>query len=212
MIEIPHPVNRQIATYYYLGSLIANYKSYVDSWRDSALKEIRTKAKEFSEGDREIEADIYSQESRVIYEQTEFEELLFYKSMLIMVYSYYESIIHRMAIDVGVKEDRPSLICDKIGKALSSETKDKIDYIWNYVRLLRNHLCHNDSGTKDKDEECTKKSLNWLCQNKYIEMGDNLGEYNVYYISKDFILDVLTKEHYVLLELSKIIGYKGYNC
>ena len=212
MIAIPHPVNRQIASYNYLSSLIANYQNYVDGWRDSVLKEIETKAKDISEGDCEIEADIYSQESRAIFEQTEFEELLFYKSMLTMVYSYYESILNKMACDVGSDNNRPSSICEKKGVSLSKKNQEKAVFLYEKVYFLRNHLCHNDSGSTDKDEEKTELALDWLYRNNFIDMDDSLGKYNIYYINKDFILDVLTQEHDVLLELSKIIGYKGYNC
>lgn len=218
MITIPHPVNRKISTYSHLYALITNYHEHIESWRNKVLKEIELKAQELSEGDKEIEECIYSQESSGIYDQTEFEELLFNKSMLIMVYSYYESILHKMAIDVGLGKDdeRPSLICQKMGAQLSTISREKTDFIWNKVHYLRNHLCHNDSVTKGDNDANTEKALIWLQQNKCIDMirhqDDKLDGFEVYYISKEFILDVLNKEHDILVELSKVIGYKGYNC
>lgn len=212
MIAIPHPINRKIATYNYLSTLIINYPNYVESWLDSVQKEINAKAIEFSEGDREIESDIYFQELRSIYNQTEYEECLFYKSMLIMVYSYYESILNKMAFDVNADNSRPSIICKKKGKSLSKENQKKAVFLYEKVYFLRNHLCHNDSGTKNKDEKKTEAALDWLCQNKCINLDNSLYRGEVCYISKDFILDVLNKEYDVLVELSKIIEYKGFNC
>ena len=160
MIAIQHPVNSQIFQYYYLKSLIESYRYYVEEWLNKTLKDITDNAIASSEGDKEIEASIYSQDSNAVYDKTDSEDVLFYKAMLIMVYSYYEGIINKMAEDAGVKE-RPSSICEKYGKVLYSEGKIIL-------------------------EKCS-----------------------LYWINKDFIIDVLDKEHDVLIELSEIAGYKN---
>ena len=117
MIAIQHPVNSQIFQYYYLKSLIESYRYYVEEWLNKTLKDITDNAIASSEGDKEIEASIYSQDSNAVYDKTDSEDVLFYKAMLIMVYSYYEGIINKMAEDAGVKE-RQSSICEKYGKVL----------------------------------------------------------------------------------------------
>jgi len=160
MIAIQHPVNRQIYQYYYLKSLIESYQSYVNEWINKSLNSIKEDAIAFSEGDKDIEDSMYSQGSNTIYEQTDSENLLFYKAMLIMVYSYYEGIINKMAEDAGT-QGRPSLICGKYGKVLSKESTDKVAFLFDYILPLRNHLCHNDSGTKDKDYQKATKALKY---------------------------------------------------
>lgn len=216
MIAIQHPVNRQIFQYYYLKSLIERYQDYVKEWLNKTIKDIKDNTIAFSEGDNEIEASMYSQESNAIYEITDSEDLLFYKAMLIMVYSYYEGIINKMAEDAGT-QGRPSLICGKYGKVLSKESTDKVAFLFDYILPLRNHLCHNDSGTKDKDYEKAVKALKYLDDSRYIEMDyqmDSEGQVvlekcSIYYIKKDFIIDVLDMEHDILIELSEIAGYKN---
>ena len=89
--------------------------------------------------------------------------------------------------------------------------------LFDYILPLRNHLCHNDSGTKDKDYEKAVKALKYLNDSHYIEMNyqtDSKGQIvlekcSIYCINKDFILDVLDKEHDILMELSEIVGYKN---
>lgn len=216
MITILHPVKRQINQYYYLKSLIESYQSYVNEWINKSLNNIKEDAIAFSEGDKEIEDSMYSQGADTIYEQTDSENLLFYKAMLIMVYSYYEGIINKMAEDVDT-QGRPSLICGKYEKVLSKESTDKVTFLFDYILPLRNHLCHNDSGTKDKDYEKAVKALKYLNDSHYIEMNyqtDSKGQIvlekcSIYCINKDFILDVLDKEHDILIELSEIAGYKN---
>ncbi len=222
MFTIQHPVKRQIGQYYYLKSLIESYQSYVNEWVNKTLKDIEGEAIASSEGedDKEIALSIYtsvySQGADAIYEQTDSENLLFYKAMLIMVYSYYEGIINKMAEDAGTQE-RPSLICGKYGKLLSKESTDKVAFLFDYILPLRNHLCHNDSGTKDRDYGKTVKSLKCLMDSRCIEMDyqkDSKGQIilekcSIYWIKKEFILEVLDKEHDILIELSEIAGYKN---
>ena len=222
MITILHPVKRQINQYYYLKSLIESYRYYVEEWVNKTLKDIEAEAIASSEGedDKEIAVSIYnsvySQGADAIYEQTDSENLLFYKAMLIIVYSYYEGIINKMAEDAGT-QGRPSIICGNYGKVLSKESTDKVAFLFDYILPLRNHLCHNDSGTKDKDYEKAVKALKYLNDSGYIEMNyqtDSEGQVvlekcSIYYIKKDFIIDVLDMEHDILIELSEIAGYKN---
>ena len=210
-----HPVNKKIYQYYFLRSLIESYQSYVEEWLNKTLKDIKEKAIASSEGEKEIEDSIYSQEEYYAYNEIESEDVLFYKAMLIMVYSYYEGIINKMAEDAGVN-NRPSCICIKYGKVLSEESMEKTTFIFDYILPLRNHLCHNDSGTKDRDYEKTVKALKYLDDSHCIKAiiqtdSDNqviLEKCSVVSINKDFILDVLDKEHDILKELSEKSGYE----
>ena len=189
MIAIQHPVNSQIFQYYYLKSLIESYRYYVEEWLNKTLKDITDNAIASSEGDKEIEASIYSQDSNAVYDKTDSEDVLFYKAMLIMVYSYYEGII----------------------------SKEKVTFLYESILPLRNYLCHNDSGTKGRDYEKTAKALKNLFRSRCIEINYQtnsegkiiLEKCSLYWINKDFIIDVLDKEHDVLIELSEIAGYKN---
>lgn len=216
-----HIVNKQIYQYVFLKSLIENYQDYVKEWLNKTLKDIESEAIASSEGeeDKEIAAsiytNIYSQGASCAYDKIDSEDVLFYKAMLIMVYSYYEGIINKMAEDAGT-QGRPSLICGKYEKVLSKESTDKVTFLFDYILPLRNHLCHNDSGTKDRDYEKTVQALKCLQDGHYIEMDyqtDSEGQIiietcSIKCIKKEFILDVLDKEHVVLKELSEIVGYE----
>ena len=140
----------------------------MEEWLNKTIKDIEAEANASSEGeeDKEIKASIFSSISsqgvHCAYDKIDSEDELFYKAMLIMVYSYYEGILNKMAADAEVKDVRPSIICEKYGKVLSNESKEKAAFLFDNILPLRNHLCHNDSGTKDRDYEKPVKALMYL--------------------------------------------------
>ena len=223
MFAYIHRLNKQISQYNYLKSLIISYRYYVEEWLNKTIKDIEAEANASSEGeeDKEIKASIFSSISsqgvHCAYDKIDSEDELFYKAMLIMVYSYYEGILNKMAADAEVKVVRPSIICEKYGKVLSKENKENATFLYDIIRLLRNHLCHNDSGTKGRNYEKTAKALKYLSESRCIEMDYQtnsegqiiLEKCSIYWINEDFILDVLNIEHDILIELSEIAGYKN---
>lgn len=223
MFAYIHPVNNKISQYSYLKSLITCYRYYVEEWEKKFLTDIESEAIDSSEGedDKEIAVSIYtsiySQGVHCASDKIDSEDELFYKAMLIMVYSYYEGIINKMAADAEVKDIRPSSICEKYGKELSEESKEKAAFLFDNILPLRNHLCHNDCGTKDRDYEKTVNALKILFKTKCIDMDFQtnsegqiaLASCSVFGINEDFILDVLDKEHDILIELSEKAGYEN---
>ena len=75
-----------------IESIINHYPYLLKEWEDKQDKEYRKIAKESSDGDKEVELSIYFQMRNALdidYDLCD----IFYQSMLIMVVSYYESMI-----------------------------------------------------------------------------------------------------------------------
>ena len=102
MIAITHPIKQMIDSQYgFLSSMLYRFPSLLDEWIEKQKEEVEQLAKEYAEGDYEVYRDTYNSEiSRIdpCYD----EELLFNQAMLIMVYSYYESFLCRLAKESGL--------------------------------------------------------------------------------------------------------------
>lgn len=114
MISAPHPIRLLITNQYqFLSSMLNRFPSLLNNWIDQQEKEVNGLANIESKGDFEVYSSIYHSEiSRVdsCYDEMQ----LFYQALLIMVYSYYESILSRIAKEETVKE-RPNCIAHKYG-------------------------------------------------------------------------------------------------
>ena len=215
MFAIPDPVVLKIHQYYFLESLLRDFPSMLKDWQSKEIHLIRKDAQVASEGDDIIEESIYSQYSSCIYEQTDYEEHLFSQAIFMMVFSYYESIVHKMAIDCGT-QDRPSVICQRHGKTLSMEAVTASETIYREARILRNYLCHNNAGTESESEaKETRMVLEKLEARGSINMeivrGDDgqvlIGQSLFYNVNTHYTLEILKKEYLVLRELAVTCGY-----
>ena len=118
MIAITHPIKQMINNQHgFLSSILDFYPYLVNDWIEKQKKEVEEIAREYAEGDDEVYRDIYSSEiSRI--DSCYDEEQLFNQAMLIMIYSYYESFLCRLAKECGLnvkKDARPSLIAERHG-------------------------------------------------------------------------------------------------
>lgn len=205
MIAITHPIKQMINSQHgFLSSMLDRFPSLLDEWIHKQEEEVEQLAKEFAEGDAEVYRDTYNSEiSRI--DSCYDEELLFNQAMLIMVYSYYESSLLRLAKEKDTYPPRPSVIADKFNAPLDDELLKISDFIFSKVEPLRDQLCHNNSGTLfEKNKERAEASINYLLQKKYISVDEG----RITSINRDFIKKVLDGEHKLLLKLAEICGYK----
>jgi len=205
MIAITHPIKQMINSQYgFLSSMLDRFPSLLEEWIEKQKKEVEQLAKEYAEGDDEVYRDTYSSEiSRIdpCYD----EELLFNQAMLIMVYSYYESMLRRLAKECNAKEEWPSAIAAKYNVTIDGEYLKIATFLHNTTLPLRNQLCHNNNGTlyaRRKDDEI--ENINKLIQKKYISEDDG----RIYITNRNFVKQVLDGEHKLLLKLAEICGFK----
>ena len=207
MIAITHPIKQLINSQYgFLSSMLDRFPSLLSEWIKKQKVEVEQLAREYAEGDYEVYRDTYNSEiSRVdpCYD----EELLFNQAMLIMVYSYYESILCRLAKECGldVKTDaRPSSIANKHNGTIEGESLNISTFLHDTILPLRNELCHNNNGTLYSREEDNERTIAELERKGYISMGND----GISIIDRSFIRKVLDGEHKLLLKLSEICGFK----
>lgn len=203
-LRLQHPIRAIITdTYRFLSSMIERFPALLEDWMAEQEQEVDTFAKEFSEGDPEIYRSTYlSQIQRI--EPCYYEIELFNQSMLIMTYSYYESIIYRLAKETG-SENRPSSIATKAGSTLDEESLKVSSYLFETIRPLRNELCHNNNGTLFVEAtENEISNIRELEKEKIISICD--GKITIF--DRDFISQTLEKEYKLLHNLADICGYK----
>ena len=193
--------------YGFLSSMLDRFPSLLNDWIMKQEEEVEQLAKEYAEGDEEVYMDTYNSEiSRVdpCYD----EELLFNQAMLIMVYSYFESSILRLAKEKGINTPRPSVIATKLGATLDDDQLKISNYLFKTIAPLRNQLCHNNQGTlfersTNKREEQIE-NIGKLVEKKFIAIEEG----RIVFVDRSFIKKVLDGEHKLLLKLVEICGFK----
>ena len=207
MIAITHPINQMINSQHgFLSSMLDFYPYLVNDWIEKQKKEVEELAKEYAEGDDEVYRDIYNSEiSRI--DSCYDEEQLFNQAMLIMIYSYYESFICRLAKECGLNvrtDARPSSIAEKHGNTIEGEYLKISTFLHEKILPLRNELCHNNNGTLYSREEDNEKAIAELERKGYISIGND----GISIINRAFIKKVLDDANKLLLKLAEICGYK----
>lgn len=204
MFAVQHPIRQLLNSQYeYLSLMIARFPYLLEEWNHKQEKEAELVAKAVSEGDPEIYSSVFNSELSRLSTSCE-EEQLFNQAMLIMVYSYYESTVYRIAKESGVSP-RPSEIAKKHKTTLTQNGMNISKYIYDYIRPLRNQLCHDNNGTlfsQCPDED--KSHVLELAKEKKIRIDDD----TLYIIDRAFIKKTLQDEHNLLIELANICGYK----
>lgn len=208
MISIPNHIRLLITNQYsYLSSMLYKYPYLHSKWIEEQEKDVKEVANSISNGEFEVYQSIYQSEMSK-FESCSDEELLFNQTMLIMAYSYYESILMRIAKEETLQSSRPSEIAGKHGITLECEYKDISKYFYNTIRPLRNQLCHNNNGTlferNNDDKEDEMKNIQKLVEGNRIEIIDG----RIYIKDSHFIQEILDKAYKLLLKLADICGYK----
>ena len=190
----------------FLSSMLDFYPYLVNEWIEKQKKEVDEIAREYAEGDDEVYRDTYSSEISRIYPCYD-EELLFNQAMLIMVYSYYESFLYRLAKECGLNvktEARPSAIAKAHNDSIEGEFLEISKFLHEMILPLRNELCHNNNGTLYSREEDNENAITELERKGYISIGSD----GISILDRKFIKQVLDGENKLLLKLADICGYK----
>lgn len=207
MIAITHPIKQMINRQHgFLSSMLEFYPHHMYEWIEKQKKEVENLAREIAKGDDEVYWDTYNNEiSRI--DSCYDEEQLFNQAMLIMVYSYYESFLCRLAKECGLnvqKEARPSAIANAHNDTIDGDFSKISTFLRETILPLRNELCHNNNGTLYSREENNESAITELERKGYISMGND----GISIIDRTFIKKVLDGEHKLLLKLAEICGYK----
>ena len=128
-------------------------------------------------------------------------ENLFYQSIFLMCYSYYESCVAQLSKESNAKETIKAICCSK-NISLSEESLKAIDFLQNDIRVLRNNICHNNFGTYRKT--CALQRLS--DQNIGFEYDDKA--LTLTFSDSKFVMSLLDKIHMILSELCEKLGYK----
>lgn len=204
-IAATHPIKRMIQHQYnFLLSMLWRFPYLLEEWVKKQEEEVEQMAKSVAGGDYEVYTSVYSSEiSRV--DTCYYEEELFNQSMLIMVYSYYESSLLRLARENNITTSRVSSIAKKFGIRLNEELLRIADFLYSTIRPLRNQLCHNNSGTLfERSDEIERGTIEELIKKEDISIDDG----RITFINKDFIKQILEDEYKLLIKLAEICGYK----
>lgn len=199
-ITVRHPVRASIEDgASFMEHLIQEYPRLLDDWAESTNTKFQDEAKRIANGDYEVYRSIMSQQWRAL-EDNDFRKDIFYKSMLIATYSYYERMLCKLAEVSEKPKQIIKSILEKTGKELSKEAKKNVRYIDKNTRIIRNELVHNNTG-KPRNENKIKTIINKWPE---ITFDDNI----ISITDDKFIIDSLQKELFVLNELCNILNYK----
>ena len=124
--------------------------------------------------------------------------------MLIMVYSYYESLLCRLAKECGIKKECPSAIAEKHNAAVEGEYLEISTFLNEEILPLRNELCHNNNGTLYSRKRDNENAISELEKGGYVSINSD----GICVTDRKFIKQVLDDEHKLLLKLAEICGFK----
>lgn len=210
MFAIQHPIRRLIDSQYeFFKSMVDRFPQLLNEWVETQLLEVEKQAKDYAQGDYDVFITTYNSEIARI-EPCDDEELLFNQAMLIMVYSFYESMLNRIVKEMsnGEIKSTPSAIARKSGVVLEAFYRDISSYLYHVIRPIRNQLCHNNSGTifARDDKEADLDRIEELKKQGHIRIEDDI----IYIMDRLFIHDVLDKEYKLLIKLADICGFKVF--
>lgn len=187
----------------FLDFMLATYPGMVEQWENSMVEKFKQEAKEAAAGDSDIEHDYFSQCCRCLDDMGMCIPL-FYNTMLVMAYSYYESMLGRILdYKYKTKSKGAKNILDCIFKLssidLSQARQGDVVFMYDTVRVLRNQICHNNNGTPTEDDELKK-----------IAQANEGVEYNggEVYVNESVARKALEAAYGVLSELAEKLGYK----
>lgn len=128
----------------------------------------------------------------------------FMHAVLILCYSYFESIISAMCIEKSIKVENSirtnvQRLLDKCKETFSAITQEKFDYLVGDLKAVRNHLIHNYNGTEKQNQlDAADREVN-----KRIGLT-KLSEVD-YQITPQYVQQALDKEYDVLMELATML-------
>lgn len=214
MIAIRNFMNVQIEQYDFLVGLFKDFDKYSQDWLNLQIEKEQRAAKEAAGGDKEIEDSIINPIYNCLHDAAETERYLFCQAMLLMAYAYYETNLDKIGYDNDVPA-RPYCICTAMGKKLSDESKKRSEFLHNYIRPLRNHIAHCNSGSEPDSKDETLFALSVLERRNlittttgYTKENTNNDTIVVCSINPELITTTLDYGHSILSELASVVGYK----
>lgn len=183
----------------FLRYLLTAFPKFLAEWENKAEKEFSQIAKDNSDGDKEIEHTIYSSLCSA-FNDNAYRMNMFYQSVFLMCYSYYESCVAQLSKNTKTKEAIQA-ICKSKNISLSEESLNAIDYLQNDINDLRNNICHNNFGTYRKTNSLKKLSE--------LNIGFDYDDNTLIFTDSKLIIDALDKMHMVLHELCEKLGYEN---
>lgn len=154
--------------------------------------------------DPEVEQSVRQQLDSFL-DDYELEESVFYSSEVLMVYSYFESILRLILFSEAKKRNSKELlkavyaIC---GEGISEEEKvNNLKFEYEFS-LIRNQLCHNNNGTSNPN------SVSFLTEYANKTEGVYYENEELVFSNQEAILQLLHKTNSILLEITKVLGYK----
>ena len=182
----------------FLEHLLEEYPRLLKEWTDKNDTNFKKEAEMISDGDKNIYSSIYHSWLSA-FDENEYREDIFYKAMVLMVYSFYEGAIEYL-IRKTDSDDPIEVLCRANNIDLSIETRLAKDDLKSNIRHLRNHLAHNNLMSSKQEKHIERISKKWP--------EINFSEDDISIKGSDFILDSLRKEKLVLKELCEKLGFK----
>ena len=207
MIALRHPIKAKIEDRYeFLAQLLHEYPCFLKKWEEAFVKNAETFAEETAGGDYDVKKGILDSYLQTV-DATYYCKDMFYQSVLIMSYSYFESSVEIIKSDLGGfrEADKIKEIHKRKNLKLTNEVSQALDFM-NVIRELRNAICHNNGGTYKKTDLLKNLSETW--DGFYFENSDNAC-YKTLIISKpDIVLETLNKARFILLDLCEKLNFK----
>jgi hypothetical protein len=198
---IQDPLLRRVADRAaFIEHLIREYPMFLNQWTKQTEEKFKKEMEEIAKDDPEVAHSYYSNQLSA-FDDNEYRLDIFYKAMVMIAYSYYESVINSLLKQQNVDvKDKVELICRLNNIKLSEEAENAKLYLKTNFRHLRNELVHNNDN-----EANHKRRINIIAKNN---KDVNMSEDCISLTGPDFILDCLQKETVVLKELCEKLGFQ----
>lgn len=182
----------------FLRHLLEEYPMFLNSWEIKQRDKFAKMADNIAGEDNDVKNSVYSS-FLTAFDDDESRKDMFYQSIFLMCYSYYESCIAQLS-QVANASEHIKAICNTKNIVLSAKSQEAIAYIQGDMNEVRNDICHNNFGTYKRASILRKVSE----QKLGLDFSDNVLSFT----NPQIIFDILDKMHGVLHELCEKLGYK----
>lgn len=196
----------------FIRTMLNFYPFLYEQWRTKEEKMASEEGNFVSQGDEDVRLSV---KQELMSRHDYFEECanIFYQSILLMAYGYFEESLSRLndGTEVYQKKGESKItallkaICKCRKCTISTTAQEAFDFIDNDVRPLRNYICHVVVGSKSDIKEKHVEKVRALA-NKYD--GIKIDEKILLMPSSVFIEKFLNSTDIVLKELCEVCGHK----
>lgn len=192
----------------FIRSMLNFYPFLYKRWRTKEEKNADEEANFVSQGDEDVRLSV---KQELMSRHDYFEEFanIFYQSILLIAYGYFEESLSRLndGKEARQKKDESKItallkaICKCCECTISTTAQEAFDFIDNDVRPLRNYICHAEAEAKP-EHIAEVRAL----ANKY--NGVKIDEKTLLMPSPVFVEKFLNSAGIVLKELCDVCGHK----